>query len=118
MAERRLDKFSLSFPEKAVAREQAFACDTTECALDQTGLMEFWGLVDQDLSNQVRVIELINAQRTQAEIRDIAKLARNAKVESQRVEGIPRRKHLADRNHRKAEVWTVWIFSFHRNGSI
>ncbi len=114
MAEGRLYKLSLLFPEKAVAGEQSFACETTKRPLEQAWLMEFWGLVDENLSNQVRVIELINAQRTQAEISDIAKLARDAKVESQRIKGIAGRKHLADHNHRKTEVWTVWIFSLHR----
>ena len=57
MAKGWLYELSLLFPEKAVAREQASAQAKAGTPLDQARLMEFWGLLHQNLSNQFRVIQ-------------------------------------------------------------
>src|SRR5262249_40557063 len=93
---RGLNQFPLLLPERAVARQQAFAGKRVEGALQQPRLMEFLGLLDEDLPRKVGMRQLIDAQRADLVVDDVAERARVLDRESEGIEREKARQHLRD----------------------
>ena len=106
--ERRLHQPALPLPQRAVARQQPFASERTERALDQPRLVEFVRLLDEDLPREVGVIQLIDVQRAQAVVRDVAELARDGQAECEGIEWEQPRQHLADNGEQQVDARTGW----------
>src|SRR5262249_44181257 len=90
----RLYQLSLLLPKLAVAKKETLAGNRMECPFEQRGLVELLGLFDQDLPDQVRVIQLVDMERSEVEVGDVSEVACNPECERRRIGRKPARQHL------------------------
>src|SRR5207244_7177077 len=84
----------------------SFARERLERALDQPRLVELLRLLDEDLTREVWMIQLVDVQRTNAVMRDIAELACDVQSEGERIERKHARQHLSDDGERQVDART------------
>jgi hypothetical protein len=73
---------------------------------EQTRLVKSFGVLDQDLTRQVEMVHLIDVQRTQMVVREIAIPPRNVEAESQRIERDGLGQQLAQDSEQQVNTWT------------